>query len=102
MRIHRATGWVLAGSVNVFLSLAALAVEEERSKDPDPAKGTKDRSGRTVCKFVTQAVKDGKEVEVPYEADFWLPPGYETDTDRRYPVIYVFQNMDLPRKNWPR
>ena len=43
-------------------------------------------------------MKAGKEVEVPYEADFWLPPGYETDMERCYPVIYVLQNMDLPRK----
>lgn len=85
-------------SLSALLPLVVVAADQERSKDPDPAKGKKDGSGYTNCKFVTRAIKDGKVVDVPFEADFWLPPGYEKEIDRRYPVIYVLQNMDIPRR----
>ena len=87
----------LAGILAALLCLPVFGAEEHHAKDPDPAKGTKLKSGYTHCRFVTRAVKDGKELDVPYEADFWLPPDYEAEADRRYPVIYVLQNMDVPR-----
>lgn len=89
-------------SLSALLPLVVVAADQERSKDPDPAKGKKDGSGYTNCKFVTRAIKDGKVVDVPFEADFWLPPGYEKEIDRRYPVIYVLQTWTFRAGSWPR
>jgi hypothetical protein len=77
--------------------LPAVGEEAGRSADPVPSTGVTDKSGRTICKFVTRAMKNGQVMDVPYDADFWLPPGYKTQTAERYPVIYVLQNTDLPR-----
>jgi len=71
---------------------------DERSNDPDPQKGTKNKNGYTACAFVTRAIdKDGKAVDVPYDADYWLPPEYAAEPTRRFPVVYVLQNMDIAR-----
>ncbi|MGD0897467.1 MAG: alpha/beta hydrolase-fold protein [Thermoguttaceae bacterium] len=57
------------------------------------------------------AGKNSEFREVPFESkelggtvklNMWTPPGYENDTDRRYPVIYCCQNTGRPVRELTR
>lgn len=64
---------------------------QETSVDPNSVAG--DFKGVTG-QIITHAIFQSDYV-APRDVDIWLPPSYGTDTDKRYPVIYMHDGQNL-------
>lgn len=96
-RIERAgqggdEGWESGPNRRLRLDGPAPRIRRAFDDPPDPATlsrtGTLERLGAVASSHVPPHVP-AREVEV------WLPPGYERDAQRRYPVLYLHDGQNV-------
>src|SRR5262249_25505433 len=67
------------GTIGLAVLLALLAIPNERARADGPAKAT----ARPHKDFPSRYLENKRDITV------YLPPGYETDKEKRYPVLYL-------------
>src|SRR5947209_8281545 len=69
----------------LMLTVALSHLTAACAADPDPARGY----------FVTYPAFHSKYLKLDRDIRVWLPPGYDSDRRRRYPVFYMHDGQNL-------
>jgi predicted alpha/beta superfamily hydrolase len=69
--------------------LIAMNASAQTSVPPQPVEG------EGVTGMVLRHAAMPSQLVAARNVDVWLPPGYATDTDRRYPVVYMHDGQNL-------
>lgn len=84
-------GWESGRNRVVLAREAATTIRRAFDSPPEPIPA--ERTGR-IDRIAPEAWPASKFVE-PREIQVWLPPAYETDALRRYPVLYLHDGQNV-------
>jgi predicted alpha/beta superfamily hydrolase len=84
-------GWESGRNRVVLAREAAVSIKRAFDSPPDPI--PLERTGR-IDRIAPEAWPASKFV-APREVQVWLPPGYEADALRRYPVLYLHDGNNV-------
>ncbi|HEU4619592.1 MAG TPA: alpha/beta hydrolase-fold protein, partial [Gammaproteobacteria bacterium] len=102
---HASAPWTAAAAAGLFalLPLGASAQQAGASQQAaSQAAGAAAQKGRVATvKVHGRSLEGNLEGDSPdRDVSIYLPPGYDSDTSRRYPVVYVLHGYGLTNNYW--
>jgi pimeloyl-ACP methyl ester carboxylesterase len=97
---QKSAGWTIAGIAILLLAAAQSGRAQAKTERPPIVAGAKPVIVQRI-KIPGEALKGNLEGEaVDRDAVVFLPPGYNRDKHRRYPVVYALHGFSIGAEQW--